>query len=140
MATQLFLQQNRFQFYLCQYSAIILDGTTSLFVLFLCVRSFVTYKARGLLLGLLIALDVAIAAFVFGNIAQVTGYSKLINASESEVPKAYKTFVKGSNWFTYFNIVTEVCSDCAHWVFAMKYWVLSCQLEMLYKREDPSKS
>jgi len=53
------------------------------FVLFLCLRSFVTYKSRGLLLGLLIALFVAIAAFVLGNIAQVIGYSSLINASES---------------------------------------------------------
>ncbi len=126
IATQAFLQQNKFQFYLCQYSAIILDGAASMFVLFLCVRSFVAYKARGLLLGLLIALFVAIASFVLGNIAQVTGYSRLINASESEVPAAYTTFVNGSNWFTYFNIVTEVCSDCAHWVFAMKYWALSC--------------
>lgn len=63
-----------------------------------------------------------------------------MNASGDEIPDAYNTFLNGMKWFTYFNMVTEVFSDCAHWVFAMKYWVLSVQLEMLYKREDPSKS
>jgi hypothetical protein len=119
---------------------LVLDGVTSLFVLGLTIRSIVTYKARGLLLWLLIALNIAIMAFVLGNIAQVTGYSHLINASESELPAAYNSFVRGTNWFTYFNVVTEVLSDVAHWVFAVKYWVLSCQLEMIYKRDDPSKS
>ena len=137
--TQAFLQHNKFQIYLCQYSAIVLDGTTSIFVLFLCLRSFFTYKARGLLMGLLFALYVAITAFVLGNIAQVTGFTRLMNASQSNISAAFDSFVNVSKVFTYFNMVTEVCSDCAHWVFAMKYWALSCQLEMLYKREDPSK-
>ena len=32
-----------------------------------------------------------------------------------------------------------MCADCAHWVFAMKFWTLSWQLQMLYLREDPFK-
>ncbi len=79
--TQSFLLQNKFQIYLCQYSAIVLDGTTSMFVLYLCLRSFYTYKARGLLMGLLIALYVAVTSFVLGNLAQVTGFSRLMNAN-----------------------------------------------------------
>ena len=70
----------------------------------------------------------------------MAGYTRLMNASENEIADAYSAFLFGSKFFTYCNIVTEVCSDVVHWVFAMKYWVLSCQLEMLQKREDPSKS
>ena len=69
----------------------------------------------------------------------MTGFTRLMNASQDDISSAYTSFVNVSKVFTYFNMITEVCSDCAHWIFAMKYWALSCQLEMLYKREDPSK-
>ena len=37
------------------------------------------------------------------------------------------------------NIVTEVCSDVVHWIFAMKYWSLACKMELINRNEDPDK-
>jgi hypothetical protein len=37
------------------------------------------------------------------------------------------------------NVVTEVCCDVVHWVFAMKYWSLACKLELQNRNEDPDK-
>ncbi len=138
--TQAYLRANIGYIYMCQYTALTLDGAACAFVLVLNIRAIATYKAKGFACWLLIALNIAILAFVIANITQHVGFVRLINASESEMTSAYHSFVVGTKCFNYFNMLSEVFSDVTHWVFAMKYWVLSCQLEMMYKREDPTKS
>lgn len=97
----------------------------SIVVLILCVKSFTIYKARGLLLGLLITLNLAFLTFFLGNVASAIADTRLINANQSNISNAYLTYVRVQKVFTCLNCLSEMCSDCAHWVFAMKFWALS---------------
>jgi hypothetical protein len=70
----------------------------------------------------------------------VLAYSKtLIEASSTDLINAYESYLRMQYANGWANLITLLCSDVVHWVFAMKYWTLACKLELVKNGEDPAK-
>jgi len=53
------------------------------------IKSLRNYKARGVLLGLLVAINIVPITLAIGNIPQIIGYNKIIDANPSDLSHAW---------------------------------------------------
>ena len=57
----------------------------------------------------------------------------------SQVKDAFQLWLLSQNVFCGCNLITEVCSDLVHWIFAFKYWTVACRLEEIQSGANPDR-
>jgi hypothetical protein len=73
---------------------IALDLPTSIILIFMVYRVVTLYKAKGMTLWLLIALNAAILSFACANIVVLIADKQLIEATPSELMAAYQVWFR----------------------------------------------
>ena len=120
-------------------TAIGLDIPVSIYLISLVYTSITKLKAKGVTLWLLVGLSTGLTSYAIINIFVLVYSKNLIEASPSDLISAYNSYsrMEFANGFAI--LITLLCSNVVHWVFAMQYWTLALKLELLKNGEDPGK-
>ena len=120
-------------------TAIALDIPVSIYLISLVYTSITKLKAKGVTLWLLTGLSTGLSTYAIINIFVLVYSKNLIEASPSGLISAYNSYSRMEFANGLAILITLLCSNVVHWVFAMQYWTLALKLELLKNGEDPGK-
>ena len=120
-------------------TAIGLDIPVSIYLISLVYTSITKLKAKGVTLWLLTGLSTGLSTYAIINIFVLVYSKNLIEASPSGLISAYNSYSRMEFANGLAILITLLCSNVVHWVFAMQYWTLALKLELLKNGEDPGK-
>lgn len=109
-------------------TAITLDIPVSIYLISLTYFAKTRLQAKGVTIWLLAALTLGIASFAIAEVFVLTYSKVLIDASSTNLVSAYESYIRILYVYAWSNLITLMCSDVVHWVFAMQYWTLACKL------------
>jgi len=111
--------------YMTSGTAIALDIPVSIYLISSVYTSITNLKAKGVTLWLLVGLSTGLSTYAIMNIFVLVYSINLIEASPSSLMGAYNSYKRMEFANGLANLITLLCFDVVHWVFAMQYWTLA---------------
>ncbi len=121
-----------------QILAIILAASALTYVSYNLVVSAFKFKYFGLWFWLLAVIATGFIADIITTSLVLSCTVQLLEHSEDWTQHYYNVCVRGINASDLISSVTFLCTYTAHWVFSIRYWVLSCKLQLIKEKKQPS--
>jgi hypothetical protein len=121
-----------------QISAIILAASALTYVSYNLVVSAFQIKYFGLWFWLLAVIATGFIADIITTSLVLSCTLQLLEQDEDWTQHYYNVCVRGIYASDLISSVTFLCTYTAHWVFSIRYWVLSCKLKLIKEKKQPS--